>query len=242
MSFASVDGVEVARLEVAPSPEPVYAKTSKSDEAVLRPYQQLDEGAVTERDGQVRRRKVGYGMSNSADILMRCHVPGHEDVYALGAIDSRLTLYSQQVRAHNLAYAIREEYGSNHHVGIVGCGIGGMTLGALLALDGLHVHMFEQGPHPLHLYERAHHRWLHPRILDWPEFESLGDRAMLPVFDWVANDASAVVAVWNTELARAQADCHRATDQRQHIGALLRVIAVGSRLEYAGDSCSTSSC
>ena len=65
VSFASVDGVEVARLEVAPSPEPVYAKTSKSSEAVLRPYQQLNEGAIAKRDGQVRGRKVGYGMSGA---------------------------------------------------------------------------------------------------------------------------------------------------------------------------------
>ncbi len=33
VSFAAVDGIEVARLEVAASPEPVYTKTSKSDEA-----------------------------------------------------------------------------------------------------------------------------------------------------------------------------------------------------------------
>ena len=133
------------------------------------------------------------------EILNLCEVPGYSRLYVLGALDDRLTLRSQQVRALNLAYALREKYPPTMSVAIIGAGIGGVTLASGLALGGFGITIFERSTKSLQLYADASHRWLHPRAFDWPQPESLSEDARLPLYNWLAGDAAIVTKRWRNE-------------------------------------------
>lgn len=152
-------------------------------------------------------------------VLQAGRLPGNENLYVLGAYDKRVTIYSQQVRAFNLAYALVKQQGldDTSSVAIIGGGIGGITLGAALASKHISVTIMEAGPAPLWLFSGASHRWLHPHIYDWPRDGCEQEVASLPLLSWSAGYASAVVRKW-------LADWHSVTEHyRDHISLSVNV-------------------
>jgi hypothetical protein len=117
--------------------------------------------------------------------------------YLLGSLERGVTVYNQQVRAHNLAWALwerRKRYPIKN-VAIVGGGIGGLTMSAcLLSLfePTTKVTIFERLWDLCPIQQGADGRWLHPRIYDWPDFGSRAPGASLPVLDWSEGRASDV--------------------------------------------------
>jgi len=123
-------------------------------------------------------------------------VPG---LYLVGSLERGVTIYSQQIRAHNLAWALWDIQGRGGRevgsVAIVGGGITGLTMAAcLLCLFGKHVSVtvFEQSWDLCPLQQGADVRWVHPRIYDWPSQGSRAPSASLPVLDWTEGRASDV--------------------------------------------------
>jgi len=120
-------------------------------------------------------------------------------LYLLGSLERGVTVYSQQVRAHNLVWALWELSQSDgieiKNVAVIGGGIGGLTATAcLLARFGpaIHVTLFEKRRDLCPLQQGSDSRWLHPRIYDWPNLGSKAPDAKLPVLNWVEGRASDV--------------------------------------------------
>jgi NAD(P)-binding Rossmann-like domain len=121
-------------------------------------------------------------------------------LYLIGSLERGVTVYSQQLRAHNLVWALWEiqkksgeqEFG---RVAIVGGGIAGLTAAAcfLCLFDrAVSVTIFEQLWDLCPLQQGSDGRWLHPRIHDWPLEGSRVPGASLPILDWSEGRASDV--------------------------------------------------
>ena len=120
-------------------------------------------------------------------------------LYLLGSLERGLTVYKQQLRAHNLVWALWELHRVGKRpvgsVAIVGGGIAGLTAAAcVLARFELAVTLtlFEQLWDLCPLQQGADARWLHPRIYGWPEYGSRAPGASLPVLNWSEGRASDV--------------------------------------------------
>jgi hypothetical protein len=123
-------------------------------------------------------------------------VPG---LYVIGSLERGVTIYSQQVRAHNLAWALWDNQNKGHRkvgkVAIVGGGITGLTMAAsLLSLfeRNITVTLFERSWDLCPFQQGADTRWVHPRIYNWPKAGSRAPSASLPVLDWTEGRGSDV--------------------------------------------------
>lgn len=127
-----------------------------------------------------------------ADVIAGAAIPDHPKAYVLGCYDTRITLYSQQVRALELAHALlqRHHVDANTHAAVIGGGAGGLTLAAALALQGAEtVHLFERGPELMPLQSDTRRRRLDPHIYNWPDPGADNEEAELPILDWRSGPA-----------------------------------------------------
>jgi NADPH-dependent 2,4-dienoyl-CoA reductase/sulfur reductase-like enzyme len=137
-----------------------------------------------------------------SEILQKSRVGGWS-LFLLGTFDIGVTVWSQQVRALNLAYALVEtgtvgcsvDGGERKSIAIVGGGFAGLTVAAGLLKKQVNadITIFEQCDALMPLQQGSDSRWLHPHIYDWPEQRSQSGVAMLPVLNWTAARASDVV-------------------------------------------------
>lgn len=121
-----------------------------------------------------------------------------EELFLVGSLERGVTVYGQQVRAHNLMWALREldtDAGRGvATIAIVGGGIAGLTAAAcaLKLFPDAKVTVFERNMDLCALQQGCDTRWLHPRIYDWPRYGSRAPSASLPVLNWVEGRASDV--------------------------------------------------
>ncbi|RWF58945.1 MAG: FAD-dependent oxidoreductase [Mesorhizobium sp.] len=164
-----------------------------------------------------------------------------DGVYLLGSVARGLTVFDQQVRAHNLAWAlwrIREGDGPDSHikVAVVGGGIAGLTVAAcLLARSrGFQVTLFEERWDLCPLQQGSDTRWVHPHIYRWPEHGSRAPDAGLPVLNWTEGRASDV----SREVLEgfgSYADRYGAARFELFLGlSHLRIDATGGYIEWMG--------
>lgn len=140
------------------------------------------------------------------DVLKTFKVDGFS-LYIIGTFDTGVTVFSQQIRALNLAWASIESTlipttsidinGSTikkQKIAIIGTGFAGLSIAAgLLAKDAnAEVTLFEQRDTLLPFQQGSDSRWLHPRIYDWPRVGSEVSVAMIPLLNWSAARASDV--------------------------------------------------
>jgi len=120
-------------------------------------------------------------------VLEGMEVTGWPGVYVLGCIDRRVTVYSQQVRALNLAAALMatERVTPGDPVVVVGAGASGLTCAAGLRRLAARVTVLEERDEILPLFRGRSTRWLHPGVYDWPLEGWSRDRAGLPLLDWM---------------------------------------------------------
>ena len=149
----------------------------------------------------------------ASEILQRMEVPSWPAVYILGCLERRVTVYSQQVRALNLVYALMEEskIGAGDTLAVVGAGIGGLTVAAAAATLGIEVRLFEKQKNLVPLLRGCRGRWLHPHVYDWATGSASASGALrkdagLPILDWSAGPAADVVtqllSEWNLIVRR----------------------------------------
>lgn len=122
-----------------------------------------------------------------------------DGLYVLGNMERGVTVYNQQIRAHNLVWALweleRNKKRSVGRVAVVGGGISGLTAAACcLALfdPSTSVTLFERLLDICPIQQGSDARWLHPRIYDWPFEGSRAPSASLPVLNWSEGRASDV--------------------------------------------------
>lgn len=121
--------------------------------------------------------------------------PG-EPIYVIGSFERRVTLYSQQVRALNLAYALFEtrRLSRGAKVAVIGGGAAGVTAALGLAHLGAEVQLIERADVLLPLQHGCRTRWIHPHIYDWPKPGAEDDDADLPLANWRAGYAHDVAS------------------------------------------------
>jgi hypothetical protein len=137
------------------------------------------------------------------DIINESAVPGFRRVFVIGHGASQVAVYSQQVRALNLIWALNQENPLNDKdIVVVGGGIAGVTATAAALLYGANVTLLERGEELLHLQRGCHTRYLHPHIFQWPDPIARRAGAGLPILDWSVGTASEVAN-------RILADFHR---------------------------------
>lgn len=134
-------------------------------------------------------------MLSPDQIIDGCEAPSQEGVYVVGCYDTRITLYSQQVRALLLAHALHERQylPANKRIAVIGGGAAGMTVAAALALQGdVVVHLFERERELMPLQGTSVSRRLDPHIYEWPKLDAERPRAELPILDWRSEPAASV--------------------------------------------------
>src|ERR1043166_5047240 len=118
----------------------------------------------------------------------------HPNLFLLGVYAKRVTLYSQQVRAINLVDAIRfyRQPLEGTTIAIIGAGGAGLTAAARALSYGATVTLFEQNSAVMSVQTNSRHRWLHPKVYEWPGVALGGkaDDAELPIMDWSAQIAN----------------------------------------------------
>jgi hypothetical protein len=159
---------------------------------------------------------------------------GNHPVYVVGTFDKGITVFSQQVRALNLAWALvssgtlpcrdGDPDDSRTRVAVVGGGFAGLTLTAALVKKGVNatITLIERRDTLLPLQQGSDSRWLHPHIYDWPTVGSESPGAALPVMNWTASRASDVVVQalrgWS-DMWRSDAHKERAAHTRIYCNA-----------------------
>ena len=120
-------------------------------------------------------------------------------LYLVGGMERGVTLYNQQVRAHNLVWALfeldRHRKRQIGRVAVVGGGAAGLTIAAALLAryrGSVPITLFERLWDLCPLQQGSDTRWLHPRIYEWPSTGSRTPSASLPVLNWSEGRASDV--------------------------------------------------
>lgn len=138
---------------------------------------------------------MNFPIPTPAQALKRFELADH--IYLIGALERGVTIYNQQVRAHNFVWALRcHRVAELNQVAVVGGGITGLTVAAcmLSAFPSTKIVLFERrwdlGP----LQQGADHRWVHPHIYDWPVEGSEQPSARIPLLSWKAASASVVLS------------------------------------------------
>ena len=129
-------------------------------------------------------------------------------LHLLGSLERGVTVYSQQVRAHNLVWALWELQRNGGpklgRVAVIGGGVAGLTVAACLlslADDNISVTLFEQLWDLCPIQQGSDTRWLHPRIYYWPAEGSRAPSASLPVLNWSEGRASDVARTIGREFS-----------------------------------------
>ncbi len=139
-------------------------------------------------------------IKNVETVLQDMRVDGWPGVYVLGCLDRRVTIYSQQVRALNLAAALFEgkKVAPGDSVVVVGAGAAGLTCAAGLHALGATVTVLEKDKKILPIFRGGSTRWLHPGVYDWPREGWSRDRAGLPLLDWEHGKVDSVLEQFET--------------------------------------------
>lgn len=120
-------------------------------------------------------------------------------VFVLGCLSKGVTVYQQQIRALNLAWALSKLGASGDRslgeVAVVGGGVAGLTFcSAIISITKAPVTLLEQRWDLCPLQQGSDTRWLHPLLYSWPELGSRRPSAGLPVLDWKAGRASDIAS------------------------------------------------
>ena len=168
-------------------------------------------------------------------MINASQAPSAKGVYFVGPFNSRITFYSQQVRALRLAHAMHglDLINGSHQVAVVGAGAAGSTLAAALALLDKQVTLYDPAAQILQL-QSASSRLLHPHIYEWPTLGSLDDRAGLPVMDWSAGTGGAVCNALRGEFSKINAPLSNLTFRSGH--QLVAIAPSGSSWQLTFDT------
>ncbi|PBB18854.1 ABC-three component system protein [Mesorhizobium sp. WSM4313] len=131
-------------------------------------------------------------VANAEILLRRYEAPANQDLFFVGSADRRITFYSQQVRALELAHAL-DASGRllpDDRIAVIGGGAAGLTVEMALNVLGARVELFEASAQVLNL-QRGSPRLLDPKIYEWPRPGALDLRADLPFLDWSRGLATA---------------------------------------------------
>jgi hypothetical protein len=126
---------------------------------------------------------------NPEQVLGAFQIPHRSNWFTIGYGQSRVTVRSQQVRALNLAWAIRNDARPKGPFIVIGGGAAGVTVAAGLAHFGEEVTVLEKQDVLLPLQYHCQKRHIHPHVFDWPHDSAENPFADLPLLNWKAGSA-----------------------------------------------------
>jgi FAD dependent oxidoreductase len=172
--------------------------------------------------------------------LSNYRLPDHP-LYLVGIFARGVTVYSQQIRAFNLIWALVEQGilacklkedapdpGNRASIAIIGGGFAGLTAAAALLKKGVHadITIFEQRDTLLPLQHGSDTRWLHPRIYNWPADDSESAVADLPLL--ARGPRPRAYALLSSQKAPVRNPCVRnELSWSGHCGAARRIVFRG---------------
>ena len=132
-----------------------------------------------------------------SDQIMSLYVnaaKGAPGRYFIGPFGRRVSFASQQQRALNTVWALKESglIREGQDIAVIGAGLSGVMAATALANLGCSVWIFESRTRPLERQSRTNHRWIHPSINFWP-LQELEATTHFPYYDWFADQCSQVV-------------------------------------------------
>lgn len=160
-------------------------------------------------------------------------------IYVIGSMERGVTVFKQQLRTHNLIWALWEIATKTgvtpQRIAVIGGGVAGLTAAAAASqlFASSQVTLFEQRWALCPLQQGADSRWLHPRIYDWPRGGSRAPSALLPVLNWSEGRASDVARQVIAGFSRYAAAA--GSRLRIYLGVNhLRVTSSTRRIEWIG--------
>lgn len=172
-------------------------------------------------------------------MIQGAQVDGYPSAYVIGSYDTRITFYSQQVRALALAHALHVEHhiGAHRRIGIIGGGAAGVTMAAALALQSdAVIQVFECNDTLIPLQSIATRRRLDPHIYDWPKSNADHPFAELPILDWSSGSAHQVhqAVLGEFQAVRTATGQQIALRMRHEVSGVTRVVT-GYRIDFMRD-------
>lgn len=131
-----------------------------------------------------------------------------DGVYVIGILERGVTIYNQQLRAHNLVWAIHNDCkhsgDSPLSFAVIGGGIAGLTTAACVAakFPDAQITIFEKRYDLCPLQQGADHRYVQPKIYNWPDVESMQRSSDLPILRWSEGRASDITRDILTEFKK----------------------------------------
>lgn len=167
-----------------------------------------------------------------------------DDIFLIGLLDKGVTIFSQQVRALNLIWALDHvgRLSTARKIAVVGGGIAGLTaamaLRTIFSLSadspGRTVTLFEKRSVLCPLQRGCATRWVHPHIYDWPKEGSTNPSAGLPIMNWRAGRASDVAATIVTEWEKGPTHKPVDVEQWQNL-RYLKIDHTSREIEWVGE-------
>jgi hypothetical protein len=147
-------------------------------------------------------------MRSSLELLRLGESYPANRVFMLGQFCKRITLRAQQVRALNLAAALKTLLTPRSRIAIIGGGVGGLTcLSGLLEWTEVgKVDLYERSDSLLPLQRHCKTRYLHPFASDWPSAVRMCNDAQLPLLSWRAGFSDEVARQIEKEWILIQSD------------------------------------
>jgi hypothetical protein len=176
-------------------------------------------------------------------VIQRMRVEGAPRAFVLGCRAQRVTVLSQQFRAFNLIWALFQQghLKEGDRVGVVGGGIGGLTVAAAAMLKGCKIVLTEEREVLMPLQRRNTTRLLHPNIYEWPLKGAEIDSTDFPVMNWVADTAGQVVDALDKEWEGLEAKYHPEVHRHVRVGEL-EAKGPDGRLILKGDHWESDEC
>lgn len=127
-----------------------------------------------------------------AIVLKESALDDSERLFSVGCFATRVTVYSQQHRALNLAWALLHDnrLTAASRVAVIGGGFAGLAAAAAFARSHASILLFERQEAVLALQKGCTHRYIHPNIYDWPMAHSFDNWTTLPFMNWSAGRAT----------------------------------------------------
>jgi pyridine nucleotide-disulfide oxidoreductase len=166
-----------------------------------------------------------------SDLLGVFQVPGYPNVYHLPTGEAPQRVISQQRRALNLVFALRQRLrdtdagATTRDIAVIGGGFGGITAAAYAAAFGFTVTLFEREPELLYRFRRSR-RWLFPHLQDWPAPSWVYPDANLPILRWKRKEARRVRRdllkefKWLSDVLGGRLESRTSTTAKPHPGKL----------------------
>lgn len=149
-------------------------------------------------------RSKADAMSDGDIVNLFSIEDGYQNIFQIGCLSDRITIFSQQHRALNLVWALHSSKDlAEKDITVVGAGFAGLVAASALKVLGFErqLKVFDKSGLPLYFQRGNQSRYVQPYMYDWPIEGSTYPKTELPYLNWYSGEAGLVVETvisqWN---------------------------------------------